>query len=221
VGIGVLMTIGAYMKQDINIARSATVIALADGGIALVAGLAIFPIVLHYGLSPAQGPGLIFETLPIAFSEMPAGTVFGPAFFVLMALAALTSTVTILEAVVANFEDYTRFSRQQITWSLAVGLITVGLGTVFSFNIWQDLRPLGFIEVFEDRNIFGILDYVVSNIVMPVGGICVAVIAGWSLDRANVLSESGFSDGPVFTLWRAALRYVVPVAVAAVLILNL
>lgn len=221
VGIGVLMTIGAYMKQDINIARSATVIALADGGIALVAGLAIFPIVLHYGLSPAQGPGLIFETLPIAFSEMPAGAIFGPAFFVLMAIAALTSTVTILEAVVANFEDYTRFSRKQISWGLAAGLITVGLGTVFSFNIWQDLRPLAFLGIFEQRNIFGILDYLVSNIVMPVGGICVAVIAGWSLDRASLLGESGLSEGAVFTLWRAVLRYVVPLAVAGVLILNL
>lgn len=221
VGIGVLMTIGAYMKADINIARSAVVIALADGSVALIAGLAIFPIVLHYGLSPAEGPSLIFQTLPIAFAEMPAGEIFGPAFFVLMALAALTSTVTILEAVVANFEEHTRFSRMQITWALATGLVVAGLGTVFSFNIWAEFRPLAFIPAFSERNLFGVLDYLVSNIVMPVGGICVAIIAGWSLDRSTVLAQSGFSEGRLFALWRFSLRFLVPIAIAAVLYLNL
>lgn len=221
VGLGVLMTIGAYMERDLSIVKSGAIIALADGGVALLAGLAIFPIVLHYGLSPAQGPGLIFETLPIAFSEMPLGAIFGPAFFILLTLAALTSTITILEAIVACFEDYTSLSRPAISWLLALGLVVVGLGTVFSFNIWADWRPLSFIPAFSERNFFGILDYAVSNVLMPLGGIAVALIAGWALSRETTLAELGLHDGMIFGLWRFAVRFVVPAAIALVFWLNI
>lgn len=221
VGLGVILTIGAYTQREVNLARSATVIALADGGVALVAGLAIFPIVLHYGLSPAQGPGLLFETLPIAFAEMPMGRIIGPAFFLLMALAALTSTVTILESVVANFEDRSRWRRGPATWSLALALAVMGLATVLSFNRWQDARPLGFLPVFAERNVFEILDYVVSNIIMPGGGICVAIIAGWLMHRSVTLGQTGLGDGILYRLWRFSVRYLVPFAIGAVLVLNL
>lgn len=221
VGVGVLMTIGAYMKPDINIIRASIIVACADGVVALLAGLAIFPIVLHYGLSPGQGPGLLFETLPIAFAEMPLGYIFGPLFFVLLTLAALTSTITILEAIVACFEDYTNFSRRTVSWALGVGICFVGLGTVLSFNVWRDFHPLGFFRPFADRNFFGILDYMVSNVMMPLGGICVAIIAGWSLSADLVRKELNLPDGPIFALWRLSVRYLAPVSIAVIFYLNL
>ena len=113
IGLGVLLTVGAYMDRSSSITKSALVVAAADGGVALMAGLAIFPIVFAHNLSPAEGPGLIFATLPVAFGQMPGGAILGPLFFVLMAFAALTSAITILECVVATLEDTTNYSRRR------------------------------------------------------------------------------------------------------------
>ena len=221
VGVGVMMTIGAYMKKDFSIVRSAIVVAVADGGVALVAGMAIFPIVFTYHLSPAEGPGLIFATLPIAFGQMPGGAVFGGLFFLLMAIAALTSAITILEAVIASLEDTTRFSRGTLSLVSGIALWVFGLGTVFSFNIWSQVHPMAWLGVLTDRTVFGVLDYLVSNILMPVGGILVAVLAGWALSRASCVDELGVGDGRLFRLWRFLVRYIVPVAIGGVFIASL
>jgi NSS family neurotransmitter:Na+ symporter len=114
IGLGVLLTIGAYMDRQTSIIKASIVVAVADGGVALIAGLAIFPIVFANGLSPAEGPGLIFATLPVAFGQMPAGSILGPMFFILMAIAALTSAITILETIVSAIEDFTQMSRRNI-----------------------------------------------------------------------------------------------------------
>ena len=160
------------------------VVAAADGGVALLAGLAIFPVVFAHGLSPAEGPGLIFATLPIAFGQMPAGTVLGPMFFLLMAIAALTSAITILETVVAAVLDYSGLSRARITLIVCGLLWVAGLGTVFSFSSLSGFYPLSFIPAFETRTIFSSLDYLVSNFMMPIGGVLIAVLAGWGLGSA-------------------------------------
>ncbi len=221
VGLGVLMTIGAYMNKQTPIVSSAIIIAAADGGVALFAGLAIFPLVFAHGLSPAEGPGLIFATLPLAFGQMPGGAVFGPMFFLLMAFAALTSSITLLEAIVAWLEDYTKFSRVSLTIVTGLALWIVGLATVFSFNIWADYRPLSFIPDMADRTIFGVLDYLVANIMMPLGGFLVAVLAGWGLSRSATLEELGLSDGWAFRVWRWLVRYGVPLAIVTVFAVNL
>ena len=110
------MTVAAYMDQKTSILKAAAVVAFTDGFVALLAGMAIFPIVFANNLSAAEGPGLIFATLPVAFGQIPGGEIVGPLFFLLMAFAALTSAITILETIVAWGEDYTRFSRR--TFSL-------------------------------------------------------------------------------------------------------
>ena len=138
IGLGVLLTIGAYMDRKSSILRAGVVVAAADGSVALLAGLAIFPVVFANGLSPAEGPGLIFATLPVAFGQMPAGAVLGPMFFILMAIAALTSAITILETIVSVMEDFTNLSRRMIVLILVSLLFDVGLGTVFSFSSLQD-----------------------------------------------------------------------------------
>ncbi|HEX9741499.1 MAG TPA: sodium-dependent transporter, partial [Nitrospiraceae bacterium] len=170
IGLGVLLTIGAYADRKSSIIKASLVVAAADGAVALIAGLAIFPIVFAHGLSPAEGPGLIFATLPVAFGRMAGGAFLGPLFFVLMALAALTSAITILETVVATVEDYSGMSRARITLLLTLLLWLVGLGTVYSFGALADFHPLAFVPAFAERNIFESLDYIVSNFMMPAGG---------------------------------------------------
>jgi len=221
IGLGVLLTIGAYMDRKSSIVKSAIVVAVADGGVALIAGLAIFPIVFAHGLSPAEGPGLIFETLPIAFGQMPGGAFLGPLFFVLMALAALTSAITILECVVATVEDYSGMSRPRIVIIVVSLLWLVGLGTVFSFSSLESFHPLGFLTAFAERNIFESLDYIVSNFMMPMGGVLIAVLAGWGLKKSSTLDELRLDNSLLYKNWRLLVRWVVPAAIIAVFVVNL
>lgn len=221
IGLGVLLTIGAYMDSRSSILRASIVVAAADAIVALLAGLAIFPIVFANGLSPAEGPGLIFATLPVAFGQMPAGAILGPLFFILMAIAALTSAITIMETVVSVIEDYSAMSRRKIVLVLSFFLWLAGLGTVFSFSSLHDFHPLGFIQAFESRNIFESLDYIVSNWMMPAGGVLIALLAGWGLKRSATLDELQMTDGRFFETWRLLVRYLVPVAIALVFVVNL
>jgi NSS family neurotransmitter:Na+ symporter len=221
IGLGVMLTIGAYMDRTSSIVRSAVIVAVADGGVALIAGLAIFPIVFAHGLQPNEGPGLIFQTLPIAFGQMPGGVVLAPLFFVLMALAALTSAITILECVVATIEDYSGMTRPKIVVIVTLLLWFVGLGTVFSFSSLETFHPLGLLPAFAERNIFETLDYIVSNFMMPGGGVLIAVLAGWGLRRSSLLDELQLADGLLFRAWRILVRYVVPAAIGLVFIVSL
>ena len=221
IGLGVLLTIGAYMDHKSSILRASIVVAAADAGVALLAGLAIFPIVFANGLSPAEGPGLIFVTLPVAFGQMPAGAVLGPMFFILMAIAALTSAITILETIVSVIEDFSGMSRRRIVFITTLLLWILGLGTVFSFSLLQDFHPLGFIPAFESRNIFESLDYIVSNWMMPAGSVLVAVLAGWGLKRSATLEELQMTDARLYKTWRFLVRYLVPAAIALVFVVNL
>jgi NSS family neurotransmitter:Na+ symporter len=221
IGLGVLLTIGAYMDQKSSIVKSAIIVAVADGGVALIAGLAIFPIVFAHGLSPAEGPGLIFETLPIAFGQMPGGAILGPLFFALMALAALTSAITIMECVVAAVEDYSGMPRPRIVAIVVSLLWLAGLGTVLSFNTLADFHPLGFLSAFAERNIFETLDYIVSNFMMPLGGVLIAMLAGWGLKRPSTLDELQLEDSHLYRSWWILVRFVVPTAILLVLVVNL
>ena len=221
IGLGVLLTIGAYMDSGSSILRASIIVAAADASVALLAGLAIFPIVFANGLSPAEGPGLLFATLPVAFGQMPGGMLLGPLFFVLLAIAALTSAITILETVVSVIEDFSRLSRRRIVLVLTLLLWAAGLGTVFSFSTLREFYPLGFLPAFEERNIFESLDYVVSNWMMPTGGVLVAVLAGWGLKRQATLEELQIDDGRLYKAWRFLVCYVVPAAIGLVFVVNL
>jgi len=221
IGIGVLMTVASYMDSETSILRAGLIVAAADAGVALVAGLAVFPIVFAHGLSPAEGPGLIFATLPVAFGQMPAGNLLGAMFFILMAIAAFTSAITMLETIVSVVRDFTRLSRIASVVVVTFLLWVAGLGTVYSFGPLKDFHPLGFIPVFESRNIFESLDYIVSNWLMPAGGVLVALLAGWGLSKQATLDELRLPDGIVYRGWRVLVRYVVPVTIFLVFVVNL
>jgi NSS family neurotransmitter:Na+ symporter len=216
IGVGVMLTMGAYMKPEYSIARAVFTVAIAQGLVALIAGLAIFPLVFTYGLKPAQGPGLIFVTLPVAFARMPYGSWFGTALFLTLSCAAITATTVILETLVSVFQDYTRWSRRTIAFSSAALIWLCGIVTVLSFGRWQGVYPLTVLGIASTKTPFELLDYLTSNLMMPAGGLMVALIAGWALSRAATSQELGFGDGPAFRLWRTLVRYVVPLAIVII-----
>jgi NSS family neurotransmitter:Na+ symporter len=221
VGAGVMMTVGAYMKREYSIVKSVFTVAIAQGLVAVLAGFSIFPLVFGYGLEGKGGPGLVFLTLPVAFGQMPHGAVFGTIMFLVLSFAGLTATIVLLEAIVAFLEEYTRLSRALATYSAGVAIWLIGIPTVLSFNVWKNVHPLEFLGFSSSRTPFEIIDYLASNILLPVGGLMVALMAGWAIAKVNVSREVNMSSGARFTLWYGAVRYVVPIALAIVFIAML
>jgi len=221
VAMGLIMVYGAYVPKNISLTRSAIIIASTDTVVALLAGLMIFPIVFANGLDPADGPGLIFRTLPAAFVSMPGGAVFGALFFVLLAFAAITSIIAILEPIIAHAEN--RWNMQRKTACVVFGFLAwlIGLATVFSFNIWQNFMPLGMFDVFSGKTIFDLIDYFTANILMPVGAILIALFVGWRMQPEVIDRELSFSNAFFFKAWLWTLRVVAPIAILAILISGL
>ena len=220
VAMGLMITYGAYMRPEEYITKSAIVIASADTLVAIMAGFAIFPLVFANDLDPAGGPGLIFLTLPLAFGSMPAGALFGTLFFVLLVFAALTSSIAILESVVSRFVENHPAKRKTATLFAGVSTWIIGLITVFSFNLWGDFHPLSMFKLFEGKTLFDLLDYLTSNIMLPLGGVLIAIFSGWIMASEDARQELKLMHGKVYFAWRFLIRYVAPVGVAAVLIVN-
>ncbi len=221
VGLGVMMTVGAYSNAKFSIAKAGVIIGAADCIVAILAGLAIFPIVFEYGLTPGEGPSLMFITLPVAFGQMPAGGILGPMFFLLLALAALTSSIVIFEAIIVWLEEYSSWSRRRLAALAGLAIWFAGLATVFSFNIWADIRPLGMFATFADKTIFDLLDYLVSNLLMPLGGIVVCVLAAWLLPAATARMQTGIAGEKTFKAWKWLVRYFAPLIIALIFLVNL
>ena len=213
-GMGAIMVYGSYLPRDTSIAQATMFIAAADTAVALLAGLAIFPIVFANGLEPGAGPGLIFKTLPIAFGQMEAGTLVGTAFFILLSFAAWTSAISLIEPAVAWLVENKNVNRLYASVWVGIATWLMGLGTVFSFNIWSD-KTWSIPYLFEDYSFFDTLDYLTSNIMLPMGGLFIAIFAGW-LMRENSSREELNTDDWVYKIWRILLRYVTPVAVIIV-----
>jgi len=221
IGVGVMLTYGAYMPASSSILKSAAVISFSDGFAAVLAGLAIFPIVFQYNLSPAEGPGLIFITLPIAFAQLPGGAFIGALFFLLLVFAALTSSISLLESIISHLEENLNISRSKITIIAGAMLWLTGLATVFSFNIWAEFTPLDMIKPLAGKTLFGLIDYFGSNLLMPMGGILMAVLAGWVLSKQASRDELRLHHEMLFKVWRFLIRFVAPAALSAVFISNL
>jgi NSS family neurotransmitter:Na+ symporter len=221
VGIGSVLTYSAYLPKDVNLFQSAMVVALGDTLVALLAGLAIFPIVFANNLDPAEGAGLIFVTLSTAFAKMPAGALIGSAFFLMILFAALTSSISMLETMTARIYEIRGISRTAAALTIGTGTFLMGLVTVFSFSTWENFYPLGQFEMFATKTPFDLIDYLVTNILMPLGGLLYALFAGWWISKQTLLSEIGVGDGAVFQLWLWLVRVIAPLAVALVFFFNL
>jgi NSS family neurotransmitter:Na+ symporter len=221
VAMGLMMGFGAYLGADVPIGRSAIIIVLADTMVALVAGIAIFPIVFANGLDPAQGPGLVFVSLPLAFGQMPGGLFFGTLFFLLLFFAALTSLIGVLEPVVAWVEETTDWKRSWSAQAVCISIFTLGIGIVLSFNIWQHWYPLGFMHRFAEMGLFDVVDYITANIMMPLGGMLLALFVGWRIPAKALKKELKIGNPILFSICHWLLRLVAPVSILLIFLSNL
>jgi NSS family neurotransmitter:Na+ symporter len=209
IGMGAVMAYGAYLPQDMSITSASIAVVCADTAIALLAGLVTFPLVFANGLDPTGGPGLIFETLPLAFGNMPGGVVFGALFFLLLAFAALTSAISLMEPAVAWAMENHGMTR--VGGAMLVGIIiwVLGFATVLSFNELADFT-------FWRGTIFDNIDYLTSNIMLPIGGLFITVFAGWVMCQNSTADELDATAGRTYQIWRFLARYIAPVAVILV-----
>jgi NSS family neurotransmitter:Na+ symporter len=216
IGTGLIMTYGAYMPDHYSIKQSAIVVCVGDTVIALLAGLAIFPIVFANNLNPGEGPGLIFVTLPIAFGNMPWGHLIGILFFILLIFAAYTSTMGMLEPIVSWLEEKYPGKRKLLSIISGFSIWVCGLGSVLSFSILAEFKPFEFLDI--DMNIFGLIDYAVANLLLPINALLIAAFSGWVINN-NVVTEQFSSESSNWRIyWRFTNRYIAPIAIGAVLI---
>ena len=216
---GVMMIYGAYLPNNVSIVKTSIWIALADTSVALIAGMVIYPIVFGQGLDAGQGPGLIFVTLPIAFGSMPGGAVIGTLFFMMLVFAAFTSTIAMIESVVAWLIESRGFTRIKAAVLAGVVLWLMSLLTVFSFSkaSWTQWQ-FNFLGK-EVHNLFEILDHLAADILLPLGGLMIAIFTGWVMKRHA--TEQELNTSPLaYTIWRFCIRWFTPVAIALVF-LNL
>jgi NSS family neurotransmitter:Na+ symporter len=210
-GMGAIMAYGAYVPEHASITGATITIAVADTVVALLAGLAIFPIVFATGLEPGAGPGLIFQTLPIAFGNMPGGQLFGTVFFVLLVFAAWSSSISIAEPAVAWLVELRGWSR--VNAAVLVGALAwlLGIGSALSFNLWsgEEYQLFG-------KTLFDLKDFLASNIMLPLGGLLIALFVAYGAGRHMALEELAISRQRLFDTWWFVIRFVAPVGIAIV-----
>ncbi|MEM7284552.1 MAG: sodium-dependent transporter, partial [Pseudomonadota bacterium] len=211
IGMGAVMAYGAYLPQDTSILGTSVMVIVADTVVALLAGLIIFPIMFQYGLSPAEGEGLIFKTLPIAFGNMNGGVIFGTLFFLLLVLGAWTSAIGLLEPAVAWFIERLSLVRWKAAWLVGGGVWVLGLVSVFSFNLLADWQ-------FFKGNWFDNVDYFSTNILLPVSGFFIAIFAGWKMCQNSSSEELDIGTAGLYRGWRLLIRWVAPIAVAVIFV---
>lgn len=209
IGMGAIMAYGAYMPKEQLIGKTVLIIVILDTSVALLAGLTIFPIVFsNPELSVSSGPGLLFETLPVAFHSLPLGNMFASIFFILISIAAISSSVSLIEPFAAWIEEKSFFSRVQGVIFLGSIAWLLGLGSIFSFNIWSNSKFYGF-------NFLDLMDFITNNLMLPLGGLAICILVGWVINLEEVKKEIKISD-PLFKIFLFCLRFVAPIAIAII-----
>ncbi len=228
-GSALMATYGAYMRADQDLPRSARLVAIADTGVGIVAGLAIFPIVFAMGLAAGSGPTLMFMTLPLAFHGMPGGAIFGLAFFVLAFFAAITSSIALLETSTKWVDEQTK-SDQRIFSAGGIGLVVFIIGVANALSqvprtglkgedqstFWNTWQPLGDVPIFRDMVLLDFLS-ATTDIILPVAGFITAVFAGWIVSSSTAREAIGFKSEVWFKRWRFLIRWVCPLGIFAVI----
>ncbi len=213
-GMGAMITYGSYLKRSENLPKAAVIVAFFDTGLALIAGLMIFPALFHAGASPAAGPSLIFIVMATIFNTMPLGSLFAIAFYGLLAIAALTSTISLLEVIVAYFVDERQWSRERATWVVTAGCFALSVPSALSFG-----GSSFFTNMFGGTGFLGMANIVFGNYFLSIGAVLICVFVGWKWGIGNAVAEMD-SGGklPAQAFWGILVRYVCPVAVAIVLV---
>jgi NSS family neurotransmitter:Na+ symporter len=214
-GMGALLTYGSYLSKRESLIGASLWVTALDTLVAMMAGLLILPAVFAFGYDPAGGPGLTFVTLPAIFAKMPGGHLFAPVFFILLALAALTSAVSLLEAVVAYFVDEKNHHRKRASVITGIAIFALGVPSALSLGPWADVKLFG-------KDFLGLMDYLTTNLLLPFGGIALAVFAGWvCASRMREEVGEGGRRQRIATIWLFVVKWVAPAAVLWILISGL
>lgn len=219
-GVAGLITYGSYIKEDSGLGGTSVMIAFADTGVAMLAGLMIFPIVFAVGLDPAAGPTLVFQTLPFAFQTMPGGALFGFLFFVLILVAAITSSISLLEVPTAWGIGELGWSRPKSALIFGGGAFLIGIACLLGYNVWADVRPLGFWPLFAETDILDTVDGFTGKVMLPVGALLTSIFIGWKADTALLRTTTGLSP-MAFNVWRILIAWLCPIAVTIILVTGL
>ena len=219
-GVAGLITYGSYIKEGGGLGPTSALIAFADTGVALLAGLMIFPVVFAVGLDPAAGPTLVFQTLPFAFQTMPGGALFGFLFFVLILVAAVTSSISLLEVPTAWGIGERGWSRQTSALVFGVGAFVIGIACLLGYNVWSEVRPLGFWSLFAETDILDTVDGFTGKVMLPVGALLTSLFVGWKADTTLLRATTGLSP-TAFGIWRFLIAWLCPLAVAIILVTGL
>ncbi len=211
VAMGGMMTYGSYLPKDIPITRSVLIIVIADTGVALLAGLVIFPAVFNNDLDPAAGAGLIFQTLPVAFAQMPGGHIFSVLFFVMLAVGGITSMVGLVESVNAWLEDRFGLARHQSALLVIGSVAGFSVLSILSYNVISELTIGG-------NNFNDTLDYFSNQILLPVGGLLIAIFAGWAVKKSVSRDELSGASSMIYEIWHFLIRFVVPLALLVIIV---
>lgn len=214
VGMAGMMVYGSYLPKSISITHSVLIIVIADTGVALLAGLVIFPAVFHNGLDPAAGAGLIFQTLPVAFAQMPGGYLFSVLFFTMLSVAGITSMVGLVESVNAWLEDRFGMPRHKSALLVVGSVACFSVLSILSYNVLSQYN-LG------DRNFNDTMDFFSNQILLPLGGLFIAVFAGWGMHSSATRDELTSLTAGTYALWHFLIRFVVPPAVLVIFVMGI
>ena len=217
-GMGAIMAYGAYMPDRASIGRTVIAVGILDTTVALVAGLVIFSVVFaNPGMEATSGPGLLFVSLPVAFGHMPAGVLFGTIFFVLVVIAAWTSSVSLIEPGVAWLVESGKLNRISACLLLGGSAWLLGYTAILSFNDWANYKPWFLLG----RTPFDFLDFITAQVMLPLGGLFIAIFVGWFMKREIVRAEMAAESHPLYDVWEFVIRYISPVLVTLVFVVTL
>ena len=211
-GMGSIMAYGAYMPKDQKVVPTSFTVASLDTLVAMLAGLAIFPIIFAFNLEPNSGPGLVFVSMLSAFNQMQFGQLIGPIFFVLLSIAALSSSISLLEPGVAYLSEEGYLSRKNSASSISFFAWSLGLGTALSFNVLSDFN------LTPGRNFLDSMDFIANQILLPLGGMMIAIFVGWFVKKDLIINEVGYVNPVIYKLWRFFIKFIAPASVALIFI---
>ena len=211
-GMGSIMAYGAYMPKDQKVVPTSFTVASLDTLVAMMAGLAIFPIIFVFNLEPNSGPGLVFVSMLSAFNQMQFGQIIGSLFFILLSVAALSSSISLLEPGVAYLSEEGFLSRKYSALAISFFAWTLGIGTALSFNLLSDFN------LTPGRNFLDSMDFIANQILLPLGGMLIAIFVGWFMKKELITTEVGYVNSIIFKLWRFFIKFIAPVSVASIFI---
>ena len=206
-GMGSIMAYGAYMPKDQQVVSSSFTVASLDTLIAMLAGLAIFPIIFAFNLESNSGPGLVFVSMLSAFNQMQFGQLIGPLFFILLSVAALSSSISLLEPGVAYLSEEGILSRKRSAEIISFFIWVLGIGSVLSFNIWSD------VDIILGKNFLDSMDLIANQILLPLGGMLIAIFVGWFMKESLIKDEIGNTNNALYLIWRFFVKFVAPLCV--------